>query len=760
MSAFLKSPFVPTEAQQDLLFSLKKERQHTFFRAETGSGKSFILAMHALNLPRSLNRGIRPTTTALIIVPNPDLAVQYFYWIKAILSTSITDPAKLARIVQAIFRTNTDDEQKQEQKLTEFPCPHVIITTPTRMLDLIAKDQSLFDFENLKTIIVDEADEIIQPPEKVVIKKIRHPTPGEQLLDWIFEKRKAVSATEFMKFVATSATLTTSFNSFLSEKEWLGDTPVDSFKVISPSSAHSTSPQTEQHVLLVSLRKSSMPEQQPDRIRIAAARLPHATMHHNVRTKPPREKDEEAEAKTHYPPNYLAIPAMQRVLRETSTTKAMVLIPHGASKADFVWACHYFGLTGAQELRFSLSEAENGFLEPQSVKGGGPTVFVAYPKDIRGLDLKRINIVFVMGEFGTVEDYVHITGRTGRHRPGGSVITILEESTGNLSQKLLNIAIKLVRSGSRPSLWALPPIEVDLKPLPGDKYEQIRSEAGIITRTEEVALKEEREKKSKEERKKWLQMEGIVEPEPEEVDAEEELDSQLERPTSFGMEAPSISTSISQEPRPLDIGELDWRDALAQSLKRSASKTLTEGTDPKPVERVLVDLPVSNEDLDEELEDDTILTTADSDKSTETKSLEAFGGSPEFPKEQYQAAVKIVREYYRNRTNSSNSVPPVNVEETQASESTIPPEALLPNQAVLRRQDEPILPHTDNLTTKSSPEDIKLAMEGESLRQLGESQITSPGKTRRKSKKSSDEQQVKVTKARRGRPKKNTTDVA
>jgi hypothetical protein len=306
----------------------------------------------------------------------------------------------------------------------------------------------------------------------------------------------------------------------------------------------------------------------------------------------------------------------------------------------------------------------------------------------------------------------------------------------------------------------LPPIEVDLKPLPGDKYEQIRSKAGIITRTEEVVLKEEREKKSEEERKKWLQIEGVVEPEPEEVDAEEELDSQLERPASFGMEAPSISTSIPQEPRPLDIGELDWRDALAQSLKRSASNTLTEGTEPKPVERVLVDLPVSNENLDEELEDDTILTTAESDKPTQTKPLEAFGRSPEFPKEQYQAAVKIVREYYRNRTNSSNSVPPVNVEETQASESTIPPEALLPNQAVLQRQDKPILPHTDNLTTKSSPEDIKLAMEGESLRQLEESQITSPGKRTRKSKKSSDEQQVKITKARRGRPKKNTTDVA
>jgi superfamily II DNA/RNA helicase len=448
----------------------------------------------------------------------------------------------------------------------------------------------------------------------------------------------------------------------------------------------------------------------------------------------------------------------------------MVLIPHGASKSDFVWACHYFGLTGAQELRFSLSEAENGFLEPQSIQGGGPTVFVAYPKDIRGLDLKRINIVFMMGEFGTVEDYVHITGRTGRHRPGGSVITILEESTDNLSQKLLNVAIKLVRTGSRPAHWALPAIEIDLKPLPGDKYELIRSEAGIVTRTEEVRLKEEREKKSEEERKRWLQMEGVVEQEPEEPDVDEETESRLERPVSFGMEAPSLYTPVEQDHAILDIGELDWRDALAQSLKHSAPTPTPTGTEPKSVDRVLVDSPVSDEDVDEDLEDPDadVIQPATEATTTTIKQLETFGGIPAFPREAIKEAQKSLKGYYKhvlskddaNSTSSSNSISPTTVEGAQVSESAIPPEALLPNQAVLRRQDEPILPHTNNLTTESSPEELKIVMEGESLRQLEESHIISPAKETGKSKEEKPpDEPAEAPKPKRGRPKKNTPEV-
>ena len=233
MGTFLRSPFVPTDAQQRLLFALKTEDQHLFFRAETGTGKSFMTAMHALNLSRSMTAGNQPTTTVIILVPTQDLAVQYHYWITSILGTSIKDPAKTAKIVQTLFRTDTEAEQKQEQLLQENPNPHVIISTPTRMLDIVSQKAESFDIDNLKCIILDEADDLVQPPEKTNGKKPRHPTPGEILLDWIFGKRNVNPKPDFMKLIAISATLTKQFEEFIFEKGWLGRRDILSVAFIS-----------------------------------------------------------------------------------------------------------------------------------------------------------------------------------------------------------------------------------------------------------------------------------------------------------------------------------------------------------------------------------------------------------------------------------------------------------------------------------------------------------------------------------------------
>src|SRR5277367_6289671 len=119
MGAFLRGPFVPTDAQQRLLYALKAEDQHLLFRAETGTGKSFMTAMHALNLSRSMTTENQPTTTVIILVPTQDLAVQHHYWITNILGTSIKDPIKTAKIVQTLFRTDTEGEQKQDRLLHE-----------------------------------------------------------------------------------------------------------------------------------------------------------------------------------------------------------------------------------------------------------------------------------------------------------------------------------------------------------------------------------------------------------------------------------------------------------------------------------------------------------------------------------------------------------------------------------------------------------------------------------------------------------------
>jgi len=302
---------VPTAAQQNLLYSLKKENEHVLFRSETGTGKSFLLAMYALNQPRSLNEQTHPTTSTLVLVPNPDLAIQYYYWITQILSSSVKDPDKTAKIVQTFFRTDEEDEKAQIERLARSPNPHIVISTPTRMLDMIARDPDSFDVSHLRSIIVDEADNVIQPPDEKS-KKPHHRTPGEILLDWIFEKRKTLPSQTFMQFIATSATLTTRFSNFLTQKDWLSP-PIASYTLVAPTKAVVPGI-TEQHVLMVSLVKSPNPNLIPDRIQIKPARLPYVTIHRNVRTKPPRTY--EPPRQTTYPPNYLTIPAIQRLLRD------------------------------------------------------------------------------------------------------------------------------------------------------------------------------------------------------------------------------------------------------------------------------------------------------------------------------------------------------------------------------------------------------------------------------------------------------------
>ena len=770
MSEFLKSPFIPTEAQQKLLFSLQQEKQHILFRAETGSGKSFIMAMYALNLSRAMNQENQPTTTSLILVPNPDLAIQYHHWITRILGTSVKDPQKMARIVQAIYRTNEKDEELQEQKLRDFPNPHIIISTPTRMLDLIAENGDIFDIYNLRSVIVDEADEIIQPPKKVMTTKIQHRTPGEILLDWIFQKRSVSTNQEFMKFIAISATLSTYFQEFITEKGWVSE-QFNSSGLRSSSAVHPTPSTTDHHVILVSLNRSPDPTLQPDRIRIQPARLPHATLQDNVRLKPPLAKDAEPRSSTDYPPNYLAIPALQRILRETSAKKALAIIPHGASKADFVWACHYFGLVGAQELRFSSTEDS---LEPRTERRDDSIVYVSFPKEIRGLDLKSIEIVFIMDEFGTVEDYVHITGRTGRRRrTRATVITILEETSENLGQKLLNSAIKLVRTGTKFGNWPLPVIEMDLKALPGDEYEEIRNKAGIVAVTEEVRMKEERQRRTSEEQKRWLLMQGVGVEDVSWISGEDVVGDRVERPESFGM-VRAVAREKKIEMVAADPVSTDWKAALAQSLRESSNGKQTSeenvivgGLYPTELEappeevkerqetKEIEEQKKLEEERDPEEEEEDIAAEL-TIKRGDPEPLPPFPSKPPFPREQYRAAWKNVKSHYDKIRDEGS--PSTDTTTSTLELPSIPPVSTLPIEGMLPGQDTPIFHHDINLTPDGNQGVRQQVMEGKSLRQPEESHLLGSKKSSRKKAKQKEAGEAK--KGKRGRPRKNTTKVA
>jgi len=172
-----------------------------------GQGKSFAIAVWLLTLERA-QRLVRDkhksplTTTALIIAPNIDLVLQYHFIVTELLKATqskaiMNNPAAF---VQAIHRGDT--LQEQMELLRTNPDPHILIATPTVLLDILSdKDpevRNLVDYYSLKTIVVEEVDNAMArydnpydgapPPDENKPKD-----PLLILLDYVFASRKVAA---------------------------------------------------------------------------------------------------------------------------------------------------------------------------------------------------------------------------------------------------------------------------------------------------------------------------------------------------------------------------------------------------------------------------------------------------------------------------------------------------------------------------------------------------------------------------------------
>ena len=176
---------------------------------------------------------VEPTTTALVLVPSPDLAQQYRSWIRNILSHSGNDAIvmNLASFVQALYRTGTEQgDEEQKRLLQNNPRPHILVATPARVLDLLEETVDLsikrLDLDYLKLIVVDEGDTLLNldsmwkpTTNKITLLTERNtripPPPAEQLLDYIFNARnkrllsprRAKGEMNYIQFVMASSSI-------------------------------------------------------------------------------------------------------------------------------------------------------------------------------------------------------------------------------------------------------------------------------------------------------------------------------------------------------------------------------------------------------------------------------------------------------------------------------------------------------------------------------------------------------------------------
>lgn len=179
-----------TELQGALIPILLKGK-HVIAHAETGTGKSFGIALATVN--RILRESVNHRLHTLILVPTEELALQYDKWLRHFGGCA-------SQIVQAAL--DSIPLESQLAKLHNVH-PHVLVGTPQRIAD-INKASPMILGEKLRRkvdcIILDEADLILTAE----VMHGRTKITGADLVDRLYRSRhEEVPA----QMVATSATI-------------------------------------------------------------------------------------------------------------------------------------------------------------------------------------------------------------------------------------------------------------------------------------------------------------------------------------------------------------------------------------------------------------------------------------------------------------------------------------------------------------------------------------------------------------------------
>ncbi|KAN0059687.1 hypothetical protein ACQY0O_008259 [Thecaphora frezii] len=210
----------PTAAQAALIPAVLSPAD-LILRAHTGTGKSFGLLLALLAKPRIVFRDLdgtsggrlekgkareaekrkRPETgvASILVVPSNELAAQYVSWVRRLFPKSVLP--SLDPVIQCLVRGSDNGltPEEEQAKLRATP-PHIIVGTPGRIKDILDTPvgSSLLGIDSLRTLVLDEADAILQLPGRFPGQKQRwkhqvHKAPGLELLNSIMKRRATYS---------------------------------------------------------------------------------------------------------------------------------------------------------------------------------------------------------------------------------------------------------------------------------------------------------------------------------------------------------------------------------------------------------------------------------------------------------------------------------------------------------------------------------------------------------------------------------------
>lgn len=157
---------LPTEIQT-LTIPALLEGKDIIAESYTGSGKTLAFLAP---LFKKINTDKREMQ-AIILAPTHELVMQIYNQV-VLLGTHSSIPITSTTIMGEV------NMERQIKKLKEKP--HILVGTPGRILDLIKKKK--ISHQTIKTVIIDEADHLLERNEAATIKAILHSIPKEKQL--------------------------------------------------------------------------------------------------------------------------------------------------------------------------------------------------------------------------------------------------------------------------------------------------------------------------------------------------------------------------------------------------------------------------------------------------------------------------------------------------------------------------------------------------------------------------------------------------
>ncbi|KAF5374928.1 hypothetical protein D9758_000387 [Tetrapyrgos nigripes] len=481
----------PTRIQAELIPAILSGKD-VLLQDDTGVGKSFGLMLALLNKtrlhytdPEHGQLKPKPSITSLLLVPHRDLAFQFLYWIRRVVDASSERPTPLQEVAQVVVRNNKIHLDETLSLLRETP-PHVLIGTPAAVLEIWRKDPSAIRLEELSSIALDDVDYMIEtvPSEgdSVALRKARkkitmHPGPARDFLETIYADRRQrpdiaemddVEGVPGPQLIVASATLRRHLKNYLFHESGLLNK--GTVKVRGSVMAHRAPTKEDvavnhkiSHSILVAsyegIKNTSAAVEEKVEMVDPDPAIEVSLMDNAEVTKLDGDDSEQTERERKFstipsPFNQDVLEAVAAAFALDVPSVALLTIPSDASVHRAVYDLRALGVN-AHAMNFLVdSESKSHLIHGGAGKTQNPTLFVATPATIRGVDMPSLSHVFIMGAeplqerwLSAIDTYIHVAGRVGRFGRKGKVVSVVpsEEEAERIDIILKRLGVCPVR---------------------------------------------------------------------------------------------------------------------------------------------------------------------------------------------------------------------------------------------------------------------------------------------------------------------------